>query len=263
MRNAILFTFLLMILGCQQDAYYGYVHDFERKTPIAGVIIDDFLNEQKTLTDSNGYFRLEHTNRISGKLILSKVGYVTDTLETVGFHSGEQEYERFKGDTIFLFDVNNHFRDSLSQVNRFQPADPQPSTNALPFNQTDLQSASFKEIGEQIIGLDDYYCSRTYPKYLEFPMLGRFQVKILKNECGDFPFYGLITTFRGTLVDKKMISVQNLIDAENENQVTTVDFDISKDYTIRLRETKVTDGMTNTTNNIWRINAETGKIEAL
>ena len=118
MRYIILIIVFAALTGCSRNAYYGYVYDFESKQPIENVEINDYMNSKMTVTNSEGYFFLKHDNKISGKLIFKKPGYDIDTLETIRISNGEKMQEKFKGDTVYLFDQNSTFRDSIVKINK-------------------------------------------------------------------------------------------------------------------------------------------------
>jgi hypothetical protein len=117
MKLPSLLILLILLSSCKGDGYYGVIYDFESKRPVAGVEIDDYLNDKKTVSDSSGHFLLDHKGRLSGRLIFKMAGYVTDTLETISNMNGEQIIERFKGDTVCLFPLTSNFRDSINQLN--------------------------------------------------------------------------------------------------------------------------------------------------
>jgi hypothetical protein len=117
MKFSWLISVVLLLASCKGSTYYGVIYDFEKKRPIAGVEIDDYLNSKKTVSDSSGYFSLDHGDRISGRLIFKKAGYQVDTLETISNYNGEQLVERFKGDTVFLFAETSNYRDSIATIN--------------------------------------------------------------------------------------------------------------------------------------------------
>lgn len=112
----LLLLITLFLISCKK-AYYGNVYDFETKQPLASVEINDYMNNTKTYTNSKGYFYLKHTGNIAGKLIFKKAGYDIDTLETIRVINGEFYKDEFKGDTIYLFGINNNFRDSINKLN--------------------------------------------------------------------------------------------------------------------------------------------------
>lgn len=120
-RNCLrLIVICFILVSCNSKTYNGYVYDQKTKLPIENVEVNDFLNEKSTKTNNKGYFNLNHDGKISGKLLFKKKGYTSDTLETVSIQNGEKQSEKFKGDTIFLFDVNNSFRDSIQRFNQIQ-----------------------------------------------------------------------------------------------------------------------------------------------
>lgn len=102
-----------LILGCGTKTYHGYIYDYDTKMPIAGTVISDYVNGTKAVSDNAGYFSLEHKSRLSGKLIFTKAGYRTDTLETIRISYGERQAELFKGDTTYLFKDGSRLSDTL------------------------------------------------------------------------------------------------------------------------------------------------------
>jgi hypothetical protein len=105
------------LAGCSNKAYYGFVYDYESRKPLDKVEVYDYINGVKTHTDSKGYFNLKHDNKLSGELIFKKTGYDIDTLKTIRTSSGEFYKEEFKGDTVYMFNVNSNFRDSIAKLN--------------------------------------------------------------------------------------------------------------------------------------------------
>lgn len=110
--------FLITIaVGCTSKAYNGYVYDHKTKSPIENVEVADYLNNTVTKTNAKGYFNLKHENKIASKLVFKKEGYASDTIDAIDIQNGEKMTEKFKGDTIYLFDANNTFRDSIAKLN--------------------------------------------------------------------------------------------------------------------------------------------------
>jgi len=127
----------------------------------------------------------------------------------------------------------------------------------LPISGKTLSKLPFTEIKEQIIGLDDYYCGM-YPKFFECPMVGKYQVKIIDNECGDFPFYALVTTFRGKYVDKKVIYMEDWEDLENPENKSNTNFEIDKDYIVTVTENVSAKGKQSSKISKYKIDESTG-----
>lgn len=135
----------------------------------------------------------------------------------------------------------------------------QLTTNGLPLSGQDIKTLNFREISEDIIELNTYYCGMK-PKFYELPMVDKYQVKIISNECGDFPFYALVTTLKGRLTDKRVIYMEDWTNPENEAEKSSVDFTISKDYIITITEKQLVNGKSNEKSRAFSINKESGKI---
>jgi hypothetical protein len=117
LKNKFFFsTLLLSLFGCMKS-YNGYVYDYDKKKPIEGVIVNDYINNVKTITDSKGYFSLKGNSQISSVIIFKKNGYIEDTIESIQIHNGESMEERFKGEKIYLFEIKSKFRDSIKKLN--------------------------------------------------------------------------------------------------------------------------------------------------
>ena len=70
---------ILVLLGCSKVE--GFIYDEKRNLPLEGVLVIDIDNiSNNTLTKDNGKFSFYN----SGNLIISKEGYVTDTLRKYG-----------------------------------------------------------------------------------------------------------------------------------------------------------------------------------
>lgn len=106
-----------LLAGCGKKAYYGFIYDYETKKPLPDVEVNDYLNGVKTRSDNKGYFHLKHKGNISGELIFKKQGYDIDTLKTTRISNGEFFKEEFKGDTVYMFNVNSNFKDSIAKLN--------------------------------------------------------------------------------------------------------------------------------------------------
>lgn len=117
MRYILIMCLALGISSCTHRTYYGYVYDFDTKSPLRSVAVEDYMNNKRTVTDAKGYFSLKHDSQVSGELIFKKTGYVSDTLKAIVIHNGEQQQEQFKGDTLFLFNTKSNFRDSIRALN--------------------------------------------------------------------------------------------------------------------------------------------------
>ena len=118
MKNIVL-LFLFLLNGCAKP-YSGFVYDYDKKTPISGVSINDYLNGKKVVTNSDGYFLLKKDGKMSSILIFSLDGYVTDTIKSIQIHNGEEMEEKFKGEIIYLFNEKSTFRDSIYKINNIK-----------------------------------------------------------------------------------------------------------------------------------------------
>jgi hypothetical protein len=79
MKNFIVLIVLLGNYSCSKN--YGYIYDPKTKLPIQNVKVQDLKNlNNKTITDKEGKFLFSEC----GNLIISKIGYKTDTLEKYG-----------------------------------------------------------------------------------------------------------------------------------------------------------------------------------
>ncbi|WP_156907012.1 carboxypeptidase-like regulatory domain-containing protein [Epilithonimonas caeni] len=85
--------FLTFFLACSEkinDYYSGIVVD-ELGRPVQNVLIrEDYVgnNKNKTLTDKNGFFKFQRSGL--PELVISKEGFINDTLRLVGSHAGEK-----------------------------------------------------------------------------------------------------------------------------------------------------------------------------
>jgi hypothetical protein len=119
MKQIILLFISICLLSCGKS-YYGYVYDHDSKVPLKGVIVDDYLNNIKTKTNSEGFFKLEQSDKISSELVFTIDGYVQDTIESIQIHGGESMEQKFKGEKIYLFSTKSIFRDSISKLNNLK-----------------------------------------------------------------------------------------------------------------------------------------------
>lgn len=113
----LLLLIMTLAAGCASKAYNGYVYDYKTKLPLENVEVADYLNNANTKTDAKGYFNLKHESKIASKLVFKKQGYASDTIDAIDIQNGEKMTEKFKGDTIYLFNANNTFRDSIARLN--------------------------------------------------------------------------------------------------------------------------------------------------
>jgi CarboxypepD_reg-like domain len=119
MRQIVLISFLVFLSSCNKS-YYGYVYDYDSKTPLNDVVVCDYLNNILTKTNSEGYFQLKKSYKISSVLVFSKVGYVSDSVKSIKIHAGESMEEMFKGEKIYLFSSKSNFRDSINKLNNHE-----------------------------------------------------------------------------------------------------------------------------------------------
>jgi hypothetical protein len=56
MKLLRLFVMFLLLMGCKQTDYEGYVLDAIDKKPISGMQVWDLVHGTKTVTDHRGYF---------------------------------------------------------------------------------------------------------------------------------------------------------------------------------------------------------------
>ncbi len=90
--------FLLLILvlfyscGIKFNDYYSGIVVDEFGKPLDSVLVKEDLVEEfsiKTVTDSNGFFKMNRTKDVLANIILSKKGYVSDTIRMVWHQHGE------------------------------------------------------------------------------------------------------------------------------------------------------------------------------
>lgn len=92
-------TFLLLGIflvynscGENLNNYYSGIIVDELGRPVQSVLVKEDIAEKysnKTLTDSNGFFKMNRTKGIFADLLLSKKGYLSDTVPVVWHQHGE------------------------------------------------------------------------------------------------------------------------------------------------------------------------------
>lgn len=107
--------FLILLLPCcKVEKYTGYVYGLDNK-PVPRVTVTALHENEKTLTDSAGYFKLDKLHDISGELVFQKVGFSTDTIASIQIQNGEQQKRRFKGERTYL--LKKSYKDSIFRAN--------------------------------------------------------------------------------------------------------------------------------------------------
>ena len=74
------------------NSYYSGIILDELERPVKSVLVKEDIVEKysiKTLTDKNGFFKMNRTEGLLANLILSKKGYISDTLRMVWHQHGE------------------------------------------------------------------------------------------------------------------------------------------------------------------------------
>lgn len=92
-RTFALLLLLVYFSSCNslKDYYSGIVAD-ELDRPVAGVLVKENLVAEYAFsktTDANGYFKFKRNEGVLPELILSKEGFITDTIYLVFSHAGE------------------------------------------------------------------------------------------------------------------------------------------------------------------------------
>lgn len=80
------------------------------KKPLSSVEISILNSNRKSYSDENGYFEVRKIKNISSDLIFEKELYCKDTVPSVTIMNGEKQILNFRGDTIFLFKVEDKNR---------------------------------------------------------------------------------------------------------------------------------------------------------
>ena len=105
----------LGMVSCRPTTFEDYVYDFQANKPLAGVLVRSTTG--KTYTNSAGYFSLPRDGQTL-ELVLTKAGYLNDTVGTMTFQAGEMMADQRLGtDTIYMFRVGSTFRDSIADLN--------------------------------------------------------------------------------------------------------------------------------------------------
>jgi outer membrane receptor for ferrienterochelin and colicins len=87
MKIGVLLIVLSLRLVSNAQSVQGYVIEElsdGKKNAVAGAIISVLASTKATVTDSLGYFKLEKVNAATDALVISAVGYKTDTLQLKG-----------------------------------------------------------------------------------------------------------------------------------------------------------------------------------
>lgn len=106
MKNIFYLLLLLLLYSCKttgNNFYQGKVLD-ENDKPLEGVtVVEEDRDENRTITDKNGYFKLDRSPDWLGRLIFVKEGYKEDTIPSVWHQAGEKiEYNFIKNDTTIV-----------------------------------------------------------------------------------------------------------------------------------------------------------------
>ncbi|WP_316634159.1 hypothetical protein [uncultured Flavobacterium sp.] len=98
MKNKLIFLILLLCSCTNKDELNGYVYDYDTELPLKNVYI--VINDNKTQTDSTGFFCM-NINLTSGcKIVLKKEGYTAKEIyrnpDSLGkFSKRSLKYNRF------------------------------------------------------------------------------------------------------------------------------------------------------------------------
>ncbi|MGE8302304.1 MAG: carboxypeptidase-like regulatory domain-containing protein [Sphingobacterium paramultivorum] len=106
MKNILYLLVLFLLFSCKtkvNNFYQGIVLDQIDK-PLEGVTVtEEGRNEKQTITDKNGYFKLDRSSDWLGRLIFIKEGFETDTIPSVWHQAGETtEYNFIGSDTTII-----------------------------------------------------------------------------------------------------------------------------------------------------------------
>jgi len=111
-KNILYLLVLFLLFSCKtkvNNFYQGIVLDQIDK-PLEGVTVtEEGRNEKQTITDKNGYFKLDRSSDWLGRLIFIKEGFETDTIPSVWHQAGETTEYNFIGSdtTIIRLKVNS------------------------------------------------------------------------------------------------------------------------------------------------------------
>ncbi|WP_454880794.1 carboxypeptidase-like regulatory domain-containing protein [Sphingobacterium detergens] len=105
-KNILYLLVLFLLFSCKtkvNNFYQGIVLDQIDK-PLEGVTVtEEGRNEKQTITDKNGYFKLDRSSDWLGRLIFIKEGFETDTIPSVWHQAGETtEYNFIGSDTTII-----------------------------------------------------------------------------------------------------------------------------------------------------------------
>lgn len=97
----IIFLLIISTLYSCSIRYYGYVYDFDKKSPISEVEIYTKDSISTTFSTINGYFEIKTKKKVK-ELFFYKNGFQSHNLKTISIQSGEFMRELPFGDTIYL-----------------------------------------------------------------------------------------------------------------------------------------------------------------
>ncbi|PKH52662.1 hypothetical protein CXF68_19000 [Tenacibaculum sp. Bg11-29] len=107
MKKIIFLLITLFFYSCSVR-YYGYVYDFDTRTPISKVEIRVKNLLDTTLSKKDGYFEINIAKK-TRELIFHKEGYQLHALKTLSIQSGEFMKEQPFGDTIFIISKDSKY----------------------------------------------------------------------------------------------------------------------------------------------------------
>jgi len=135
-------------------------------------------------------------------------------------------------------------------------------TMQLPISGKEIENIEFQSVSEVISGLEELYCDK-YLIYLNLPNIGAYQVLIVSNECGDFPFLSLVTLKDHKIVDKKAIYCEEWVNLENESERSSLSFCIDEGYTVRQHLVSSNENGKTESVSLFEIDGNTGEFVEL
>lgn len=105
-KNILYLLVLFLLFSCKTKVnnFYQGIVLAQIDKPLEGVTVtEEGRNEKQTITDKNGYFKLDRSSDWLGRLIFIKEGFETDTIPSVWHHAGETtEYNFIGSDTTII-----------------------------------------------------------------------------------------------------------------------------------------------------------------
>ncbi len=98
---------MLLLSGCNQNKFSGFIHDFDKNKPIKNVVVS--VNGNLTKTDSIGHFEIEVNSNSDYVINLKRQGYANKSVLRKPDYIEKTQRGKLKNSAIYMFKKESDF----------------------------------------------------------------------------------------------------------------------------------------------------------